>query len=197
MNNNFVPEGWQAHRNAAFDFVWINGDSQSLTASGDQTVALWDLERTTRITTFTGHTCSVRSVASCPDNPGKYAMQFMLTPVPPPPPPSWLPVIWKVPLECESPAVILDQLIDGIAYNPLSYGGSKQNGHWLDPTDKHDVKSMGRFKFDAITWVWSFYFDLVYACDRYFELDDFCQVDGQSSWNWKHWPCPGVIWSYL
>ncbi|KAL8567691.1 hypothetical protein ACOMHN_008999 [Nucella lapillus] len=63
---------WQAHNNAAFDFAWINDDSQCLTASGDQMVALWDVATTTRVTTFTGHSCSVRSIAPCPGSPAQF-----------------------------------------------------------------------------------------------------------------------------
>ena len=61
----FVSE-WQAHENAAFDVKWINDDSQLLTASGDQTVALWDMATSTSLARFRGHHCSVRSVTARP-----------------------------------------------------------------------------------------------------------------------------------
>ncbi|KAK7502705.1 hypothetical protein BaRGS_00005955 [Batillaria attramentaria] len=64
---------WTAHSNAVFDVAWVHGENKVLTASGDQSAALWDVNRSVPITTFKGHTCSVRSVAPCPDSPaGKY-----------------------------------------------------------------------------------------------------------------------------
>ncbi|KAK7103220.1 denticleless protein homolog [Littorina saxatilis] len=66
-------KGWRAHDNAVFDYQWINGDTQCLTSSGDQTVVLWDVEKAARVTTFRGHDCSVRSVAPCPGSPAQCA----------------------------------------------------------------------------------------------------------------------------
>jgi len=36
---------WRAHRNAVFDFAWSPAEGRLLTASGDQTCALWDISR--------------------------------------------------------------------------------------------------------------------------------------------------------
>ena len=53
---------WQAHSNAIFDVDWMDGEDKIVTASGDQTVALWDINTGDRMCTFRGHTSSVRSV---------------------------------------------------------------------------------------------------------------------------------------
>ncbi|KAK3092677.1 hypothetical protein FSP39_005770 [Pinctada imbricata] len=53
---------WQTHTNAVFDTDWIPGEDKILTASGDQTVALWDVSTGQRINVFRGHTSSVRTV---------------------------------------------------------------------------------------------------------------------------------------
>uniref|UniRef100_A0A672HFV8 Denticleless E3 ubiquitin protein ligase homolog (Drosophila) n=1 Tax=Salarias fasciatus TaxID=181472 RepID=A0A672HFV8_SALFA len=46
---------WLAHENAVFDIAWVPGESQLVTAAGDQTARLWD-----------GHLCSLKSVAFSP-----------------------------------------------------------------------------------------------------------------------------------
>eukprot|EP00898_Chlorokybus_atmophyticus_P004010 jgi/Chlat1/460/Chrsp103S01070 len=60
---------WLAHLNAVFDIAWVKGGSHLLTASGDQTVRLWDVETRTHAVTFTGHRGSVKSVYGMHNNP--------------------------------------------------------------------------------------------------------------------------------
>ncbi|PKU63154.1 denticleless protein homolog B [Dendrobium catenatum] len=60
---------WVAHENAIFDICWIKDDSQLLTASGDQTIKLWNAEKRKCIGLLTGHTGSVKSVSSHSSNP--------------------------------------------------------------------------------------------------------------------------------
>ncbi|KAL4422044.1 hypothetical protein ABPG77_004860 [Micractinium sp. CCAP 211/92] len=62
---------WAAHRNAVFDLVWCNDDSRMLTASGDQTVSLWDTGHADLLASFRGHSGSVKTV--CP-MPGTHAV---------------------------------------------------------------------------------------------------------------------------
>jgi denticleless len=53
---------WTAHMNAIFDIKWSSDGRQILTASGDQTAALWDVETQSLVTHFIGHTGSIKSV---------------------------------------------------------------------------------------------------------------------------------------
>ncbi|XP_022328805.2 denticleless protein homolog [Crassostrea virginica] len=59
-----IVDDWQAHNNAIFDMVWVEGEGRILTASGDQTVVLWDVERQEKLDVFRGHTSSVRCVCA-------------------------------------------------------------------------------------------------------------------------------------
>ncbi|XP_061174054.1 denticleless protein homolog [Saccostrea echinata] len=59
-----IVDDWQAHNNAVFDMTWVENEEKILTASGDQTVVLWDVEKQEKIDTFRGHTSSVRSVCA-------------------------------------------------------------------------------------------------------------------------------------
>ena len=64
---------WKAHNNAIFDIAWPKGGSVNhiLTASADQTVALWDWERAGAlgepILRFCGHTFSIRTISPAPN----------------------------------------------------------------------------------------------------------------------------------
>ncbi|XP_041003770.1 denticleless protein homolog [Juglans microcarpa x Juglans regia] len=60
---------WVAHHNAVFDVRWIKEDAQILTASGDQTVKVWDVQEMKCIAELMGHTGSVKSICSHPTNP--------------------------------------------------------------------------------------------------------------------------------
>uniref|UniRef100_A0A2N9FUV7 Uncharacterized protein n=1 Tax=Fagus sylvatica TaxID=28930 RepID=A0A2N9FUV7_FAGSY len=62
---------WVAHHNAVFDLCWIKGDTQILTASGDQTMKVWDVQEKKCIGALTGHTGSVKSMCSHPTNPSR------------------------------------------------------------------------------------------------------------------------------
>ncbi|PFX29367.1 Denticleless protein-like [Stylophora pistillata] len=53
---------WNAHENAVFDIAWMHWEEFMVTASGDQTVRLWDVNRDDCLAVFKGHTCSVKSV---------------------------------------------------------------------------------------------------------------------------------------
>ena len=55
---------WSAHHNAIFDLIWLRGDRSILTASGDHSLQLWDVETRRRTARLLGHTGSVRSVSS-------------------------------------------------------------------------------------------------------------------------------------
>ncbi|KAL4443774.1 hypothetical protein ABPG75_011511 [Micractinium tetrahymenae] len=57
---------WAAHRNAVFDLAWCNDDTRMLTASGDQTVSLWDTGHADLLASFRGHSGSVKTVCPMP-----------------------------------------------------------------------------------------------------------------------------------
>ncbi|KAK4282348.1 hypothetical protein QN277_013735 [Acacia crassicarpa] len=59
---------WVAHHNAVFDVRWIKEDAHVLTASGDQTMKLWDVQGKKCIGVLTGHRGSVKSMCSHPTN---------------------------------------------------------------------------------------------------------------------------------
>ncbi|ANM64882.1 unnamed protein product [Arabidopsis thaliana] len=59
---------WIAHYNAIFDISWIKGDSCLLTASGDQTIKVWDVEENKCTGVLIGHTGTVKSMCSHPTN---------------------------------------------------------------------------------------------------------------------------------
>ncbi|XP_020574066.1 denticleless protein homolog B isoform X1 [Phalaenopsis equestris] len=59
---------WVAHENAIFDICWIKDDSHLLTASGDQTIKIWNAERRKCIGLLAGHTGSVKSISSHSSN---------------------------------------------------------------------------------------------------------------------------------
>ncbi|KAL8153888.1 hypothetical protein V2J09_011648 [Rumex salicifolius] len=59
---------WFAHDNAVFDMCWIKGDNNMLTASGDQTMKMWDVQQKKCIGVLIGHKGSVKSICSHPTN---------------------------------------------------------------------------------------------------------------------------------
>ncbi|RZB45840.1 Denticleless protein-like isoform C [Glycine soja] len=59
---------WVSHHNAVFDTCWNKEDTQILTASGDQTIKLWDVQEQKCLGLLTGHTGSVKSMCSHPTN---------------------------------------------------------------------------------------------------------------------------------
>ncbi|XP_030443416.2 uncharacterized protein LOC115665714 isoform X1 [Syzygium oleosum] len=59
---------WVAHQNAIFDICWIKEDTKILTASGDQTIRLWDVENRKSSGVLMGHAGSVKSLCSHPTN---------------------------------------------------------------------------------------------------------------------------------
>ncbi|KAJ3697811.1 hypothetical protein LUZ61_001516 [Rhynchospora tenuis] len=60
---------WVAHNNAIFDLCWIKDGTQILTASGDQTVNVWNVETKKHLGTLVGHNGSVKSLCHHPSNP--------------------------------------------------------------------------------------------------------------------------------
>ncbi|KAL2500079.1 Transducin/WD40 repeat-like superfamily protein [Abeliophyllum distichum] len=59
---------WVAHDNAIFDICWIKEDTNLLTASGDQSIKVWDAQEKKCIRALMGHTGSVKSISSHPTN---------------------------------------------------------------------------------------------------------------------------------
>lgn len=57
-----------AHENSIFDISWIKGDALMLTASGDQTIKVWDVEHQIDVGVMRGHSGSVKSLSVNPDN---------------------------------------------------------------------------------------------------------------------------------
>ncbi|CAN9507820.1 unnamed protein product [Ophioblennius macclurei] len=57
---------WLAHENAVFDIAWVPGESQLVTAAGDQMARLWDVKSGDLLGCFKGHLCSLKSVAFTP-----------------------------------------------------------------------------------------------------------------------------------
>jgi denticleless len=51
---------WHAHRDAIFDICWTMEDRRLLTGSGDYSVCYWDTETMALVSTFRGHTGSVK-----------------------------------------------------------------------------------------------------------------------------------------
>jgi denticleless len=65
-------EDWLAHRNAVFDVEWMPGANKLLTASGDQTIALWDVAAEQIVSVFRGHSSSVKTVRFLTASDGLY-----------------------------------------------------------------------------------------------------------------------------
>jgi denticleless len=61
------------HRNAVFDVEWMPGENKLLTASGDQTIALWDIATEQVVSVFRGHSSSVKTVRFLPMHNGLLA----------------------------------------------------------------------------------------------------------------------------
>ena len=98
---------WQAHRNALFDAAWTPHDNRIITASGDQSCRLWDLNHGQELVqVFHGHGGSVKTVSCRPGDrhvfasggrdgtinvwdarAGASVLRIDGTPSPPPPPP--------------------------------------------------------------------------------------------------------------
>ncbi|GBG79386.1 hypothetical protein CBR_g29535 [Chara braunii] len=57
---------WIAHNNAIFDVAWTRADTVLLTASGDQSVRMWDVETRKETAVMKGHTGSVKSLSVSP-----------------------------------------------------------------------------------------------------------------------------------
>ena len=51
------------HMNAIFDLAWVPGQQQLLTASGDQTIRLFDVRAQAELRCFRGHRASVKAVS--------------------------------------------------------------------------------------------------------------------------------------
>ncbi|KAG0222828.1 hypothetical protein BGW41_005852 [Actinomortierella wolfii] len=62
-----------AHQNAIFDIAWTSDDSKIISASGDQTARLHDIETRTCLGIFSGHTGSIKSVSIKPNDNNIFA----------------------------------------------------------------------------------------------------------------------------
>lgn len=60
---------WLAHHNAVFDLAWAAGDTQLVSAGGDQRLKVWDLRTRACVATLRGHAGSVKSVATTEGSP--------------------------------------------------------------------------------------------------------------------------------
>lgn len=70
-HTNFTKHNWLAHDNAVFDLQWCSNNERMLTASGDQTVKLWDVATEVCHRTFRFHRGSVKSIAVRPEGSGE------------------------------------------------------------------------------------------------------------------------------
>ncbi|XP_033124841.1 denticleless protein homolog [Anneissia japonica] len=61
--NKSIMKAFTAHNNAIFDLAWVNDSAKLVTASGDQSAVVWDIEKHVSIATMRGHSCSLKSVA--------------------------------------------------------------------------------------------------------------------------------------
>jgi WD40 repeat protein len=68
---------WLGHRNAVFDVEWMPGENQLMTASGDQTINLWDVATEQIISVFRGHSSSVKVVRFLPSQSGSYTCIYV------------------------------------------------------------------------------------------------------------------------
>lgn len=59
---------WRAHENAIFDVIWTDDDRHVVTASGDLSVAGWDVETHQRLFCFRDHHMSVKCVRQLPES---------------------------------------------------------------------------------------------------------------------------------
>ncbi|KAK9820123.1 hypothetical protein WJX72_006352 [[Myrmecia] bisecta] len=67
-NEELRPEAqWLAHRNAVFDLTWAKDDKLILTASGDQSIGLWNTADATCLGSCRGHDGSVKSISVQPN----------------------------------------------------------------------------------------------------------------------------------
>jgi len=60
---------WLAHENAIFDIAWSLDDKKLITAGGDQTALLWDIETNKCLSGFQGHVSSIKSIVFHNTNP--------------------------------------------------------------------------------------------------------------------------------
>ncbi|XP_789660.4 denticleless protein homolog [Strongylocentrotus purpuratus] len=59
-------QDWSAHNNAIFDVAWSYTEPRLVTASGDQSAALWDIKTAKCLATFKQHKCSLKSLSFRP-----------------------------------------------------------------------------------------------------------------------------------
>ncbi|KAJ1928846.1 hypothetical protein IWQ60_001698 [Tieghemiomyces parasiticus] len=65
--------GWMAHANAIFDVQWHADGRRALSAAGDQTIKLWDVETRQCTARFPAHEGSVKACAWNPSEPNVFA----------------------------------------------------------------------------------------------------------------------------
>lgn len=57
-----IRQRWQGHSNAIFEGIWSDNDRKILSGSGDQTIRVWDVERSRMTHELRGHVGSVKSI---------------------------------------------------------------------------------------------------------------------------------------
>lgn len=67
------PTRFRGHDNAIFDVSWLPGDARVVTASGDTSARVFDVETTMRLALLRGHQKSVKAVRPLPSNPSLLA----------------------------------------------------------------------------------------------------------------------------
>ncbi|KAJ3029966.1 UNVERIFIED_CONTAM: hypothetical protein HDU68_010543 [Siphonaria sp. JEL0065] len=70
---NFVADYWQSHNNNIFDICWTPDDRYIVTASGDQTSKLFDVEQRKCVSVLGRHRSSVKTVTFNPREPNMFA----------------------------------------------------------------------------------------------------------------------------
>ena len=65
---------WQGHENAVFDVDWVPEENRLVTASGDQSAILWNVETQEKVATFRGHTSSVKTVNCLVNDKSEYGL---------------------------------------------------------------------------------------------------------------------------
>jgi WD40 repeat protein len=80
---SMAKKKWCAHTNAIFDLSWNHNDNDEtmITASGDQSIRLWNLDRLDQaVSVFRGHVGSVKTVSFKTRDPSKQNNSFSILP---------------------------------------------------------------------------------------------------------------------